>query len=516
MRNVLSPSGISGEGRFVMKYRTSPRKYNNHEVRTQAQAWLERAEELVGWTTEHLVNRKDCFGQYRSPKQIGLKYINREGKEKTLGSQTTIFKPVTRERLLRHFRPVKRTDIMGLHFADANNLSKGGGIDIDNHEGDEDRYAINLQAALHWYKVLVQLGFHPLLTDAGGLGSFHLRILLAGTVPGELMFRFMRWLVRDHREVGLERPPETFPRQADVRNCPEGVGNWLRALGKHHTREHWSTVWNGEETFLEGHDAIDHILSLTGDPVELLDQVPLPAQQPRSTPADREVNGRLHGSRVSALPPGSSELSSYSSFHKGTSIREDVDAEKVAQLVTRHLPTATTQRHRKLFDLAQAVKGLPGEWTRERLWGVFNRWWPKAEPVVATKDRETSWLEFLDAFELCQFPGGMDWDLVVDQAAKEPLPPAAEFYLDRTRLLVGICSVLQRLHRSRPFYLSLELAGNLLGGVSVQTAARTFDRLIKDGLLERVSVGNNFTGKASEYRYVPLAGVTGECLDDDS
>jgi hypothetical protein len=91
----------------------------------------------------------------------------------------------------------------------------------------------------------------------------------------------MRWLVADHSALGLTAPPETFPKQPTV--APPGqngqYGNWLRLPGKHHTRDHWSRVWDGGR-WLDGHDAVDHILALRGDDPDLLAEDPGPLTVP--------------------------------------------------------------------------------------------------------------------------------------------------------------------------------------------------------------------------------------------
>src|SRR5262249_29574180 len=61
-------------------------------------------------------------------------------------------------------------------------------------------------------------------------------------------------------KYALPNPPETFPKQPRI----ECYGNWLRVPGRHHTRDHWSKVWNGNR-WLEGHQAIDFMLSLHGE-----------------------------------------------------------------------------------------------------------------------------------------------------------------------------------------------------------------------------------------------------------
>src|SRR5262249_44549780 len=76
------------------------------------------------------------------------------------------------------------------------------------------------------------------------------------------VYAFLRWLARNHAAYGLTAPPETFPKQAAIE--PTRYGNWLRVVGRHHTRDHWSKVWDGAR-WLEGGEAIDLILTGSGD-----------------------------------------------------------------------------------------------------------------------------------------------------------------------------------------------------------------------------------------------------------
>jgi hypothetical protein len=224
----------------------------------EAAAWSARAAELAAWARERLVNRTDAWGAYRG------------------GGQVTVKGRLTPSVLLAHFRARDRSVVVGLHTAAADNLSKGGALDIDHHGPTSTAADVNLAAALFWYGVLVGRGFRPLLTDSNGRGGFHLRVLLAEPVPADRVFHLLQSLTRDHKALGFDKAPEQFPKQADVRRCAKGFGNWLRAPGRHHSGEHWSRVWDGDR-WLAGGDAVEFTLSLAGDPPSLVPDVPPPA-----------------------------------------------------------------------------------------------------------------------------------------------------------------------------------------------------------------------------------------------
>jgi hypothetical protein len=243
-----------------------------------AAAWNARASELADWTCALLVNRTDACGAYYN------------------GGQVTRRVTVDGARLIRHYQARYAGDIIGLHTADSDNRSKGGALDIDQHGDDLARGKANRLAALHWYGDLVRRGFHPLLTSSNGKGGYHLRVLLADTLDAARVYHFLRHLTADHRRLGLDRPPEQFPKQADVRRCAKGLGNWLRLPGRHHRRGFWSEVWDGAR-WLAGDAAIDFILSLTGDDPDLVPEVPPPAPPPPR----RSCRTPVAGDNLSAL-----------------------------------------------------------------------------------------------------------------------------------------------------------------------------------------------------------------------
>lgn len=245
-------------------------------------AWHTRAPELVAWADAQLVNRRDAWGEYRPLEEVGKEYVKRDGTIGKLGEQQTRKGRLTPARIKRHFQAAGRADILGLFPASAGNLSLGGALDIDQHGDDPVRAEMNRLAALHWYGVLVRMGFHPLLTASNGKGGYHLRVLLASSIDAARVFHFLRRLTADHRRAGLDKPPEQFPKQPDVRRCEKGLGNWMRLPGRHHKRDYWSEVWNGSH-WLAGHDAIDLVLSLRGDDPSLIPDVPPSVPLPRRT-----------------------------------------------------------------------------------------------------------------------------------------------------------------------------------------------------------------------------------------
>jgi hypothetical protein len=252
------------------------------------QPWADRAEELADWALLQ-VNRTDVWGGYWPLARRGTTYTKRDGTLGTFGKTTT--RPVPskrgqvllgRELLLRHFRATGPEDVLGLHTTAPDNTSRWGAVEIDRHRDDGPDPGLILSAARAWHARLTALRFRPLLTDSNGAGGVHLRVLLSAPVSTPQLFAWLRQLTGDFARLGLTARPEIFPKQGVI--AADRFGNWLRLVGRHHTREHWSRVWDGSG-WLAGADAVAALLSCTGDSPALIPEItlppPLPPQPPR-------------------------------------------------------------------------------------------------------------------------------------------------------------------------------------------------------------------------------------------
>jgi hypothetical protein len=275
-------------------------------------AWAPRAPQLAEWARQRLVNRRDAWGAYRP---LGRR---EHGNSWTAPAKRDRDRVLLTEALLRrHFAAARPEHVLGLHSTSPGNTSLWGALDIDWHGPTSTAPAVNLAAALAWYDRLRGLGLLPLLTDSNGQGGYHLRVLFRQPVPTAKVFAFLRWLVRDHAALGLPQAPETFPKQAALPVRPDGTagyGNWLRLPGRHHTREHWSRVWDGA-AWLEGEAAALYLLALHGDDPALIAAVvvaprprlapPPPAALPRPLPDDQLA--RRIWAYLARLPAGLGE-----------------------------------------------------------------------------------------------------------------------------------------------------------------------------------------------------------------
>jgi hypothetical protein len=229
--------------------------YTRTPPRATTSSWSRHANELAEWTMRLLVNRTDAWGAYRplDRRGDGSKSYTAKG---TLGSVI----------LRRHYRARFPHDVIGLHSTAPDNTCKWGAIEIDQH-GDgaaPDLAQRNESFAIAKADTLVGLGFNPLLTDSNGCGGFHFRVIFNEQVASEKVFHFLQWLIRDWASFGLDGKPETFPKQRNLDGLQ--YGNWLRIPGRHHTRKHWSRVYDlGTREWIEGEPAIRYMFALKGD-----------------------------------------------------------------------------------------------------------------------------------------------------------------------------------------------------------------------------------------------------------
>ncbi|HEY3789250.1 MAG TPA: hypothetical protein VGL71_10360 [Urbifossiella sp.] len=257
-----------------------------------ADEWNERAPELAEWVMTHLVNRTDVWGRY----------VRRKGDDTT----QVVTVPFRDERgkvfldldsLRKHFRTRQPSGQLGVHSASSDMTSRWLAIDVDLHDPDEWSVTpeANLAAVRGWQQRLIEQGLDPLLMDSNGIGGFHLLVLFAEPMSTASVHKFGANLVDDFERRGLDHKPEVFPDKPTW----DHYGDWLRLPGRHHSRPHFTRVWNDEpfaETrWLEGHDAIDRIMATRPAPEAILE--PLGITRPRRTVC-LDFDGVLHSYRT--------------------------------------------------------------------------------------------------------------------------------------------------------------------------------------------------------------------------
>lgn len=270
--NTSPPKNGGGTGKATTHSKDSP----------GVTAWHARAEELAPWFLKRLFVRFDRYGGYEPD--------GKGGKElKTFPKSGPKAGCVNLDLVLRHCRATDTADVIGPHTLNLDDLGMECAVDIDAHEGDGADPEANRRFALAIFAEVINLGFRPLLYSSNGKGGYHLRVLFQELIPGPVLFRFAKWLVRNHAVYGFKKSPETFPKQKTIRRK---FGNWLRLPGRHHTRDYWSEVFDGS-TWLAGAAAVDHILSITGDPPDLIpDQAKEYDPEPQPKPRQEEPKRR--------------------------------------------------------------------------------------------------------------------------------------------------------------------------------------------------------------------------------
>lgn len=112
----------------------------------------------------------------------------------------------------------------------------------------------------------------PPTPSRNGIGGFHILVLFARPLSTKSVSDFGRQLIVDYERRGLDMAPEVFPGKPQWNH----YGSWLRLPGRHHTRPHFTRIWNDEpwddQTWLEGHGAIDRLLRTRPAAVELAEQ----------------------------------------------------------------------------------------------------------------------------------------------------------------------------------------------------------------------------------------------------
>ena len=147
---------------------------------------------------------------------------------------------------------------------------------------------------------------------------------------------------------------------------------------------------------------------------------------------------------------------------------------------------------------------------------MVRQWFERALPVVSTTDFDTTWFDFLHAWDGARFPLGSDLaEEAFERAKGSPLPDAAvRFDSSDLRMLVAACRELQRMVGDQPFSLSCSQVARLLWGRSDDTgewekrrvqAHRLLKGLVRTAVLTCVRAGKPGPPgtPASRYRYLP-------------
>jgi hypothetical protein len=235
----------------------------NKRILWIAEEWVRYSDELADWAMERLVNRRDVWSQYTlRDGKIGVVMLPTPARRK-LGTDM-----VTTTKLKRHFAGRSPAHLIGLHSISDHSTCKWFAIDVDLHDPSvpnaDELAETNFNACLTWAERLRAMGMDPLLTDSSGVGGFHIWVFLDKEYPLADVYDFADKLRSDWHDLGLPRKPEQFPPRREV--GPGDLPYTLRTPGRHHTRHHYTRVWNfdavgNENEWLEGGEAIELMLA---------------------------------------------------------------------------------------------------------------------------------------------------------------------------------------------------------------------------------------------------------------
>jgi hypothetical protein len=170
-------------------------------------------------------------------------------------------------------------------------------------------------------------------------------------------------------------------------------------------------------------------------------------------------------------------------------------------------PTDFGENHRRLFELARAVKTLESKFgktfSQEGKRNIFEHWHRRSIEFLRN-GRDEYWFEFLEAYENVRYTFGDDllcraWERA--QSVATP-PEALQFESKELRLLVSLCRELQLANAEEPFFLATRTVQRLFNHDSHTTAALWLKGLCRTGILAVVEKGGPDTNRATRYRYV--------------
>ncbi len=238
---------------------------NDPKLKWIAKEWEDQSDNLANWALTNLVNRYDVWGQYTEKSDVVGKSIS----VVTLPVKDLRGKGdmVSFDKLKRHFRGRKPSDLIGLHCISEKETCRWFAIDLDVHDEKDSSYfsKVNFEAMLNWSDRFRQKLLDPCLIDSNGMGSYHLLVLLDKPYPLELVYDFLSTSTGNFGELRIENKPELFPSSKKLKS----LGKWLRMPGRHHTRPHFSKVWSDDlgGKWLEGIEAIEALMGAAPMPL---------------------------------------------------------------------------------------------------------------------------------------------------------------------------------------------------------------------------------------------------------
>jgi hypothetical protein len=173
------------------------------------------------------------------------------------------------------------------------------------------------------------------------------------------------------------------------------------------------------------------------------------------------------------------------------------------QVINRAQPSGPGQRNRCLFELARSLKAVAGlDTSLGSLHAIVAEWHQRALPHIRTKDFRVSWGDFRVAWDKVKYPAGASFEVAVTRAKTIAVPVSGLIDEDAEyHFVVALFADLQRQWGDKPVPFSCRKLAETLG-CGKDKACRILQTLKKDGIVVEVSKGSQYTGKASEWKYV--------------
>ncbi len=217
---------------------------------------------------------------------------------------------------------------------------------------------------------------------------------------------------------------------------------------------------------------------------------------------------------IKALPAGRLPFVEHSVFTQGVTETAEchsvvsaisalsVTSLSVDQVLASTQPGATGERNSMLMNLARGLKFNAGlvDTSPPVLREIVRRWYQQALQTIATKDFDTTWADFIHAYERARYPLGEN---PVDAAAltvdPHDLPDvAADYSSENTRQVIGLCWAMAKKNDGKFFLSTHDLAARLKS--DAMTVWRLMMMLDHDGVIKCVERGNK--RKANRYRWI--------------
>jgi hypothetical protein len=186
--------------------------------------------------------------------------------------------------------------------------------------------------------------------------------------------------------------------------------------------------------------------------------------------------------------------------------RGDSDFQKaVAKAIKLTIPERPGTRHRQVFQLCRALKGIPelADAEADNLLPYVKQWYKAALQYVTTKDFADTWCDFLDGWKRVRVPLGSDSvSMLFAKAISGPMPDVMSKYESpKLTVLTALCREMQRATTGESFYLGARTVARLLE-IEPMTASRYLRLMVNDRVLEISGRGNLKGRRATCYRYL--------------